>query len=266
MSLEVSASDEGRTFTTSGVACEYVPPLAVRGVDPDEGSVEGGASVTIRTGPSLASRRRVRDDRARARLGSDGHYSCASPAMDVGAVASRHGEPRRVHVHERRVPVRPRGEVLRVAVVGSAHGGTVATLVGRGAVKDVVLRGGDRGGDGGIGGRAGRERGCAFASDGDGVLPRRRSPRDTSAWRLRARTGEACSLDFHYAAPAEDSASRPTSVPSKDPPSSSSPVETFAARRGRERCAVSAPRRRPRRRRFHPRSSRARAPRVSRAS
>ena len=38
-----------RTFTTSGVAYEYVPPLAVRGVDHDEGSVEGGTLVTIQT-------------------------------------------------------------------------------------------------------------------------------------------------------------------------------------------------------------------------
>ena len=92
---------------------------------------------------------------------------------------------------------------------------------------------------------------------------RRRSPRDTSAWRLRARTGEA-SVRWISTTPRRlrFSASRPTSVPSKDPPSSSSPV-AFAARRGRERCAVSAPRRRPRRRRFHPRSSRARSARVA---
>ena len=90
---------------------------------------------------------------------------------------------------------------------------------------------------------------------------RRRSPRDTSAWRLRARTGEA-SVRWISTTPRRlrFSPSRPTSVPSKDPPSSSSPVETFAARRGRERCAVSAPRRRPRRRRFHPRSSRGESP------
>ena len=71
---------------------------------------------------------------------------------------------------------------------------------------------------------------------------RRRSPRDTSAWRLRARTGEA-SVRWISTTPRRlrYSASRPTSVPSKDPPSSSSPVETFAARRGtRTLCGFGA--------------------------
>ena len=210
VSLEVSASDEGRTFTTSGVAYEYVPPLAVRGVDPDEGSVEGGASVTIRTdAPSrVAACAFGTIAPVRASASSDGHYSCASPAMDVGAVRLRVTENLAEYTSTsaafRYVPA---AEVLSAwPSSGPAHGGTVVTLVGRGVGEGTSCRFGE------AIVAATVESGDARDASVDAHL----RPTETVFCRApplaaghvgveitRAHGRSLRSLDFHYAAPAE---------------------------------------------------------------
>ena len=141
--MEVSVSDKGQLFTTSGLLFEYGEPLRLRGVEPNEGPLEGGNVVSIQT-DSLDGRRRLgckfgTVGPVSARKSSENIMQCMSPSQEVGQT--------QLEVTDNGIDFTdsghsflywPNTDVISVKPAsGPVNGGTVVTITGSG-IRDTV--------------------------------------------------------------------------------------------------------------------------------